>query len=181
MKTTILALAAVLLPVMASAQEIKPIDVKTGLWETTVTNEVSGMPAMTMPQIPPDKLAQLPPEQQARIQAMMKGGSGGPRTTTAKSCLTREMLDKGLSFQKDNSCTYKLTNSSSSKQEIHMECSRGNMKSSGDLLLDRIDSEHVKGNANIKSTGSSSISMKMSFDSKFVSSDCGDVKPATAK
>src|SRR5579864_9222764 len=118
MKTTTFVLFSMLAPLLGRAQDIKPLDIKVGLWETTATTEMAGMPAMQMPQIPPDKLAQLPPEQQARIQAMMKGKAGAPRTSTTKSCITREQLEKGLSFQQDKACTYKVASSSSSKQEI---------------------------------------------------------------
>src|SRR5579872_2966162 len=100
MKTTLFVLAATLAP-LACAQEIKPIDIKTGLWETTTKMEMAGMPQM--PQIPPERLAQMPPEARARVEALMKGQGGG----TARSCITREMLDKGLNFNADKACTYR--------------------------------------------------------------------------
>ena len=37
-----------------------------------------------------------------------------------------------------------------------MECARGNTKTAGDLTLDRMDSEHLKGNMLMKTTGDSS-------------------------
>src|SRR5579863_7235884 len=106
MKTTIFAILTALAPLAASAADIKPIDVKPGLWETTVKNDVTGMPAMQMPQIPEETLNRMPPEQRARVEAMMKGrGAGG--TNTSKSCITQEMVNQGLNFQNDKSCTYK--------------------------------------------------------------------------
>src|SRR5690348_7939827 len=122
MKTTTIAFLLALAP-LASAQEFKPVDVKPGLWETTMKMDMAGMLARNMPQIPAERLAQLPPEQRQRIEAMMKGGSMPP--STSKSCITREMLDKGLSFHHDNSCTYKVTASSSNSQTMHMDCSKG--------------------------------------------------------
>jgi hypothetical protein len=181
MKTAILLSLMIVAPLTGNAQDIKPIDIKTGLWETTSTSEMTGMPATQMPQIPADKLAQLSPEQQARIQSAMKG-RGGPQTSTIKSCFTQEQLNKGLNLQNDNSCTYKVTSSSGSRQEIHTECTRGQMKTTGDLTLDRIDSEHVKGTMVMKGLGSTpqtnNVNMKVSFETKFISSNCGDVKPA---
>src|SRR5690348_15022970 len=111
MKTTILVLFAAFTILPGSAQQLKPIDVKVGLWESTNTSEMSGMPAM--PAIPPDKLAQVPPEQRARIEAMMKG-RGGSNTSTTRSCLTKESLERGLNFLNDKSCVSKTTSSSSS-------------------------------------------------------------------
>ena len=188
MKTTTMALLAVLsLPVCRAADDIKPLDVKPGLWETTTKTEMGGMPAMpTMPQIPEDALAKMPPAQRAQIEARMKamGGGGGPRSSTVKSCITKESLARGEHFgQNDNSCTYKVANSSSSvKQEIHMECTRGTTKMTGDMTIERLDSEHVKGNMSMKAgEGGPPINVKMSFETKYLGADCGDVKPAGMK
>lgn len=173
-------------PLVVSAQEIKPIDVKPGLWENTVSTQISGLQMPNMPQLTPEQLAQMPPQARARIEAMTKGA---PQTTVVKSCVTREQLSKPLLDNGDKSCTYKLNGSTSSSQTIHMECARGNTKTLGDVTIDRIDSEHVKGDAVMKASGDSStahsiaenMTIKMSFSGKFLSSDCGDVKPSGAK
>jgi len=177
-RTTIL-LAAALSAVAASAADIKPFDVKMGLWETTSTSEVAGAPAM--PAIPKEKLDQLPPEQRARIDAMLKGRNA--QSTSTRSCLTRESLSRALNFSHDDACKTTLVSSTSSKQEIHMECARDTAKSTGDITIERIDAEHAKGTGVVQSTmqGGRSMSMKLSFTSKWISSDCGDVKPLGEK
>jgi hypothetical protein len=79
-----------------------------------------------------------------------------------------------------------LNSSSPGNQLIHVDCNRGNTHTSGELNLTRVDSEHIKGEMNLKSTGDASTAgsagqnmvMKMSFAGKYLSSDCGDVKPA---
>jgi hypothetical protein len=66
-----------------------------------------------------------------------------------------------------------------------VECARGNTKTAGDLTLERVDSEHLKGDMLMKTTGDSStagsmgqnMTIKISFSNKFLSSDCSDVKP----
>ena len=60
----------------------------------TVTHSMSGMPAI--PNIPPDVLAKMPPEQRARVEAAMKGG---PSTDVRKECITKEKLEKQLCVQ----------------------------------------------------------------------------------
>src|SRR5579872_2042775 len=59
-----------------------PLDVKTGQWEATVTSQITGLP-QARPQLSPDQLAKLPPEQRAKVEAMMAGGA---HTSTSKSC-----------------------------------------------------------------------------------------------
>lgn len=185
----ILLAIALLCPLASWAQDIKPFDAKVGLWESTVTTEITGMPAMpAMPAIPEESLAKMPPAQRAQVEAMMKGrgGMGSPRTTTSKSCLTRESLNKALFDNQDQSCTRKLVSSSSTSQQIHFDCTRSNMKTTGDLNLERVDAEHVKGTMVMKSAGTDAgngrnMDMKMSFNTKWLSPDCGDVKPAGEK
>lgn len=181
MRTTILAGLAVLWPL--AAQDIKPFNVKVGLWETAVKTETPGMPAMSsMPAIPPDALAKMPPAQRAQLEAMMKGrGAGGPGTMTTRVCMTHESLNRGFG-QTDKACAYKLVSSSSSKQVVHMDCRRGDTKVSGDMILERVDADHVKGVVTMKSSdGERPMEMKMSFDNKWLSADCGNVKPAGVK
>jgi len=190
MKTTILIAVTLFFPFAPrAADEIKPLDVKVGLWETTVTSETSGMANNPgMPQIPADKLAQLPPEQRARIEGMLKTrGMGGAQTTTHKMCLTKEALNRPLNFSQDNSCTQKLVSSSSSKEEVHVECTRDTGKSSGDMTIERVDSEHVKGGGTITGAmkmpngNTQPLNMKVSWTAKWIASDCGDVKPMGEK
>jgi hypothetical protein len=164
------------------AQEIKPFDVKLGLWETTTSTDMSGMAMPTMPQIPPEVLSQMPPEQRARVEAMMKGRGGSPRSMTVKSCITKDTLSRGSAFgQSDKSCTLTVVSSTATKQVLHMDCTRDNNHMTGDMTIERVDAEHVKGTSVIKAEGEHAISMKSSFETKFVSADCGDVKPVLPK
>jgi hypothetical protein len=177
----VLAGFAVLLPLAAWAADVRPLDAKVGLWETSASTEVSGMPAM--PQIPEATLAKMPPEQRARLEAMMKSrsGGGGPQMTT-KVCLTRESLQAGALGRNDKSCTSNVVSSSASKQLIHVECNQGEAKSTGDLTVELVDPQHMKGTMLMKSSvGGQSRDMKMSFDTKWIAADCGAVKPFTAK
>jgi hypothetical protein len=183
-----LLLASVMMcPAAIWAQDIRPIDVKPGLWENTAVTQISGITMPTnMPQLTPEQLAKMPPDARARIEAMMKGGPGAPQTTTTKACVTREQLNKPFYGQQDKSCTARLVTSTSSTQKIHMECTRGNTTTSGDMNLDRVDSEHLKGEMLMKTSGDSStkgsvadnMTIKMTFNNKWLASDCGDVKPS---
>ncbi len=185
----ILLTSVMMFPMAMMAQDIRPIDVKPGLWENTTVSQISGLQMPTnMPQISPDQLAKMPPEARARVEAMMKGGPGAPQTNTMKACITAEQLAKPLLGHQDKSCSVNLVSSTSSTQQIHMECTRGNTKTAGDLNLNRVDSEHLKGDMLMKSTSDGSTSgapqnmtIKLSFSNKWLSSDCGDVKPSSEK
>ncbi len=147
-----------------------PLDVKVGQWEATVTSQISGLPqARQMPQIPPEQLAKLPPEQRAKIEAMM---SGGPQTSTSKTCVKQQDLAK-LPVNNDQSCKTTLVSSSGTKQEIHMECNRNGSKQSGTITIEALSSELIK--FRIESAGDAggnNMSLKVSGTSKWIGPAC---------
>ena len=187
MKSILIMSAALLAPLTTwAADDIKPFDGKPGLWETTSTTEMSGMTGTpAMPQIPPEQLAKMTPQQRAQVEAMMKsrmGAAGGaPQTNTSKVCLTADSFKNALAMNQRENCTYKVTASSSSSQTIQMECTQGKTNMTGDMTVERVDSEHAKGNVVMKTSGEAAMNIKMSFATKWLSADCGDVKPLAHK
>jgi hypothetical protein len=177
MKTTIASTVAVLflsMPIWAA----DPFDVKPGLWETSVATDIAGMPAMpampAMPNLPPEVMAKMPPAQRAQMESIMKG-RGGASPMATRVCMTRGSVDDGGFGQADKSCKSKVVSSSASKQVLQIECTQNGSKMTGELTLERLDSEHVRGAAVMKA---SEGQMKMTFENRWISSDCGDVKPA---
>lgn len=174
MKKTIL--TGILLAWPMASWAADAFDIKPGLWEQTVTTEVTGMPAM--PQLTPEQLAQMPPAARARIEGMMQGGG---QTITTKVCHTRESLADARSYSRqDSTCTSKVNSMSATRVEVHTECT-GRMKASGDFVVDRVDAEHTRMTGVFKGEGDHPISSKMSIAGKWLSADCGDVKPFSAK
>lgn len=164
---------AFLTPLAAWAIDPVPMDVKLGLWETTLTNQmdISSM-------IPADALAKLTPEQRAKMEGAM--GRGAPRITTIKHCITKETINEAFSSPgrgnpKEQLCTQTFVTSTSTKQVVHVECTSGNMKSSGDVQVDVIDRENVKGSMVMTSAGGRGGNIKMAWTSKRLDTDCGEV------
>ena len=172
---------------LSRAADVKPLDAKLGLWESTTTHEMEGMPAMpAVPQISQEKLDKMPPAQRAQIEAMMKnrGNLGAPRTTTSKFCMTKESLSRGFNIpeNKEASCTSQIVSSSSSKTQIHIDCTPSGGKSAGDVTIERIDGEHIKSNMIMKTTtGERTMTIKMNSSARWIASVCGDVKAYTAQ
>ncbi len=152
-----------------AADDITPLAVKPGLWESTVTMQ-SGMPA-----IPPEALAQLSPEQRARIEAQMN------TPHTSQACYTSDSFKKPLEFgdRPNSTCKRSVTSSSAGALDFHIECDNGRTKSSGDGHIRAVSPESIKGEI-VSSTivdGRGAISSRISFNSKWIGSDCGSVKP----
>ena len=173
-----LSLAFVLLSSSAlwGADQLEWPDVKTGLWETTMTH--SPHSPMGMPNVPPDALAKLTPEQRARMEEMMKNRGAGSKTNTVKSCVTKEKLEKRLAFRDErNECTHTVVSSSGKGFEVKVHCAQKDSTSDGWFKLDVIDSENVKGALHMVVSGSEQpMTIDNSFTGHYLGSSCGDVK-----
>jgi len=171
-----LSFAAVLLAVSGlRAADPIPLDIKPGQWEATVTSQMSGL--SQVPQIPADQLAKLPPEQRARVEAALKQ-AGGPHTSTNKSCVKKEDLNKlQMNLGNDQACKTNLVSSSGSRQEIHMECDRNGGKQIGTIVIEALSSESIK--FNVQAGGDfngKNVSMTIKGTSKWLGAACEDSK-----
>lgn len=170
----LLAATAVCLLTLGAADEITPFNVKEGLWEVTVTHSMTGMPAA--PNLPPDALAKMPPEQRARVEAMMKGA---PSTDVRKDCVTKEKLEKHTAFSNNRGeCTRTVVTSTGSKLELKFHCEEKQSSSDGTFLMEAVASDNVKGTMHMVINPSNGHTMNMDFtiSSKYLGPACGDVK-----
>lgn len=159
----------------AAVVSAQTFDIRPGLWEVSSNTQMSGMP------IP--NLDQMTPEQRARVEAAMKGMANG-MSHTEKSCVTRESIEKMIaraSSNQNNACAPKIASMTSSKVELHIDCksNKGDQKSTGEVIIERRDAEHFTGSGSFKANGANGriMDVKMTMSGKFLSSDCGDVKP----
>lgn len=169
---------------MASAQTDIPF--KTGLWESNFTSSIAGM------QMPPDvqaRLAQLPPDQQARIRGMM---GGTPQTSVVRSCVTKDQFDKwndSFAGNREKNADCKNTNVTQTMEErvIEVNCSSTNSKTNGRIEIHFDSDEKGHGTVHMVTTelqGSQAMkpmTMDMKFDTHYISSDCGDIKPGEGR
>ncbi len=169
----LLALIVFSSPALWAADNITPLNVKEGLWEMTVTHSMSGMP---MPNIPPDALANMTPEQRARVEAMTKGT---PTTDVRKECITIEKLEKHSAFSANRGdCTRTVVSSTGSKLEVKFHCEEKQSSSDGTLRVEAVAFDSVKSTMHMVSNTSSGHTMNMDFtiSSKYLGPACGDVK-----
>jgi len=168
---TIVSLGAALFAASSlSAQTLQKLDMKTGQWEITRTSDMSGMPP-----IPPEVLSRLTPEQRAKMEAAMQArGARGPSTKVETRCITKEDLDKPLNLDRDRaSCKNTIVTSSSSKQEIKIDCDEKGMKATGTVKVEASNSENVKITSQINAgDGSHNMNMNMTMLAKWVGPSC---------
>ncbi|HEY5102749.1 MAG TPA: DUF3617 domain-containing protein [Steroidobacteraceae bacterium] len=150
------------------------LNVKTGLWQSTITVQTSGQ----LP-IPEADLAKMSPEQRQHIEAAMKAAvASAAQPHTVASCVTAEQLRKGLLFKtEDASCKRTIVSSSSSASEMHEECT-GALARTSTIHFHAISPKEIDGQMHMTVTRDDrTMTSKGTIHSKWLAADCGDVKP----
>ena len=162
-------------PVLAQQPHIRP-----GLWEETIdfkTDDPRATAAMAQMK---ERLAAMSPDQRAMVENAMKShGMGlGAGNNTLRICVTREQIARGF------------------RPEDKGHCSRSNVSQSGNAtsfdFACKNDRDSVTGHGTFTEMGDTAFAVSTVADTvtpkatshveskiagKFVSSDCGDVKP----
>src|SRR5262249_49554224 len=115
------------------------LDVKMGLWEMTSVVQMSG----DMPKIDTSKMS---PEQKAQVDQMMKSAMGS-HTSTEKSCITKEKLEKSSFMMGEHSkdrCKHTVTVNTKTTYEAALACS-GEHPMTGKVHFDAMSPTAVKG------------------------------------
>jgi len=142
------------------------INVKLGQWETTSTMQMTGLPP-----IPQDVLDKMTPQQRQMMEGRMKGNQ---TPHTSRYCVKQEDVDKGLKFGSDDkACTRTVVSSTSSKQEIKIECNREGVKSTGTIRIEATGPDSVKGSMQMATTSDGqSMNMNSTFSSRWLGPTC---------
>jgi hypothetical protein len=150
----------------AQTPSTTPPPIRMGLWQSEVTTAVSGAPDTPM--------------------GHAMGGAG--RTTLTQGCLTPDSWTKemqGMQHQRAADCTQANFEQDSHKITFDEVCSSQGGYSSNvhfEMLID--DPENGHGHADVKMSGPAfpqGMTMHMTMKTKYLSSDCGSVKPGEAK
>ncbi len=146
-----------------------PLDVKLGLWETTSTTDISGMP------IPAEVLQNMPPERRASFEAAMKARQAhGPKSTTIKTCMTKEDLNRPFDKKgdEDKNCTNTLVTATSTRAEYRIECT-GPKAHKGVINVEALSRDRMKATVKMN-TGTGTVTNGTT--SKWIAADCGNVR-----
>jgi hypothetical protein len=161
-------------------------NIKPGLWETTTVSQSPGAPAISAEQqAQMDKMrASLSPEMRAKLEAAQKKSQANAAAPhVRKSCVTQEDLNKPLAMdggRDDGKCTKTVLKSTSSVQEVRVDCKSDRYNSSGTIKLKASNSENWSGTLETVLTPvgqGSPMTIRTNVSGKWLGADCGDVKP----
>jgi hypothetical protein len=173
--------SVVLAIVVAAGANAQSLQRKPGLWEIEMGGSGAGM---NMPNMQ-EHMAQMPPEQRAKMEEYMKqrGMSFGANSMKMRVCLTpqdvKEEKDSMDSFLKkgrnDDNCTSKALSRSATEIRFSAVCkdADGETREMQGRVYD-ISPEHysMELNGHSKERGE----MKMQQKARWLSADCGNVK-----
>jgi Protein of unknown function (DUF3617) len=163
--TLLLALGA---PVQAHADSLKA---KTGAWEMTTTSVTTGnlMPA--------DALANMKPEQRARMEAAMKARSGVPKTHTSTTCVTQADLDQDRMLKQEADeakCTKKVITKTSTKVALVKTCTAPGASTST-MVFEAKTPENIVGTIDM-SRGDVDGKIHVDIVGRWLAASCAGVK-----
>ncbi len=175
----LLAAALVAFACTAGAQTLKP-----GLWE--VTNQMGGASGAQMDSNMAQmqqQMASLPPAQRKAMDEMMakqgvRVGAGSPGAVGVKLCFTKEMVEKNELPAQQGDCTTTHQSRSGSKMKFGFACTNPTSTGEGEMTYVSPEAYSMKMAVNSQVSGKSE-KMNMSGGGKWLSSDCGNVKPIT--
>lgn len=161
----------------AAAQTMKP-----GLWE--INNKMqpgSGSGEMEQAMANMDKqMAGMPPEQRKQMQDMLAKqgmGQGGAGGMSMKVCMTREMVERNeMPSQQQGDC--KTTHSPRSGNTMKFSYTCTQPPSSGEGQITYVsDTAYTMKMATIATVRGKAEKMNMDASGKWLSADCGNIKP----
>ena len=177
--TAILAIATTMFCATADAQTMPKR--KPGLWEAQMTTSAGNMPNMA------EQLANLPPEQRAQMEAMMKQhgvtfGAGGSATssTTIRYCLSeKQAADESgkellTNIQHGANCDHKIVSRTTTEIRVHAVCKTERGPSEFDVRVYDITPVSLSMQMDGKSPDHGDMHMQQK--ARWVGADCGTVK-----
>jgi hypothetical protein len=151
------------------------LDVKPGLWEIRTSGSASGTP-----QIPPEALAKLPPEQRLIATAMLLAIiSQASMPHTMQFCVTPAQLRQGLDLDRvgGKRCHRTVQSSSPMGLDMQVDCT-GSDAMSGVVHLRVLDRATVTGDVDLRAGGGASgVVIRQDLHGKWLGAACGDVQP----
>jgi hypothetical protein len=161
---------------VAARADAPAFDVKPGLWQMTMSGKASG----ALP-IPPEALKQMTPEQRASIEAAM-ARAASPHVI--KSCVTAEQLARTPDFTHGGKagCKQTVVTRTATEVEIHESCGGPAGTMFGTFHFTALNRETIAGTTSVtQSNGDKTMSVRQQIGGKWLGSDCGAIKPGSAR
>ena len=156
--------------------------IRPGLWEETIAMKTDNAQANAAMEQMKARLASMPPEQRAAMEKMMAshgmGAVPGGAPNVVRVCITKEQIDRGFTPDRDGRCSRMNVSTSGNVTSFDFACASDQHNVTGHGTFTAMGDKAFAVNTVADTTGQK-MAMKVQSDitGKFVSGDCGDVKP----
>ncbi len=166
---------------IAHAADTPPI--KPGLWEITATSQqLDGQAMPDMGAQMAEQMKNLPPEMRKQIEAQMKAKgvqmsptqAGGTRV---RSCVSKESLDHNRWQGTQGDCTNQITSRSGNTWKWKVSCTKPPSQGEGTTVFVSPEAYTNDMRMTMPQPQGKPQVMTMKHSAKWVSSDCGGLKP----
>lgn len=162
----------------AQAQDMKP-----GLWSQSSTISSKDPQVQSAMSTLQQHMANLSPTQRAQMDQLMKQngvqmdvGNGGALQT--KICMTREMIARKEFPVQQGDCKQSYTQQGN-VGHLSFVCTRPKVSGEGDVTM--IGDSAYRARMHVNNEGSASQAVDVDMTAKWLSADCGALKPLGAK
>ncbi|TAK94423.1 MAG: DUF3617 domain-containing protein [Aquabacterium sp.] len=168
-----------LAPTIALAADVPPM--KPGLWEVTPDSQmINGKPLPDMSAKLAEQMKRMPPEMRAQMEAQMKARglqmAPGSNGMAMRMCITKDMLNQNRWQKMDGRCQNTSLKQSGSTWSWKFSCTEPASEGEGSTTFQ--GSEAYTSDMEIRSSRNGQTqTMNMKHHAKWLSSDCGGLKP----
>lgn len=127
-----------------------------------------------------ERMKNMSPEKRAQFEAMMKQHGVATGGAGSQVCYTRESLEHSPWADVQTDCKPTFTSRTSSAWKWHTSCPKVGLESDGEAIFTNSENYTVKVASVSKFSGKARNSTT-TMTGKWVSADCGDVKPLDLK
>ena len=155
---------------------------RPGLWEETIQLKSDNAQMNAAMAQMKEKMASMPPEQRAAMEKMMEshgmGMTPGGAPNTVRVCITKEQIDRGFTPDRDGRCSRVNVTTSGNVTKFDFSCASAHNNVTGHGTFTAMGDSAFAVNTVAESTSQNTTThVQTDVGGKFVSSDCGDVKP----
>ena len=179
----LLVACAIALPAVAALAQQPHI--RPGLWEETVNVKSDNAQMNAAMEQMKARMAAMTPEQRAAMEKAMAGhgmGMGGS-ANTMRVCVTKEQIARGFRPEEKGHCSRSNISTSGNVTKFDFACQseRGGGITGHGVYTEMGDTAFTVSTSADMTNPKMTMHIQNDMTGKFVSSDCGDVKPLEAK
>lgn len=158
--------------------------IRPGLWEETVNVKSDNAQMNAAMEQMKQRMAAMTPEQRAAMEKAMAGhGMGGGSGNTIRVCVTKEQIARGFRPEEKGHCSRTNISTSGNVTKFDFACQseRGGGITGHGVYTELGDTAFTVSTSADMTNPKMTMHIQNDMTGKFVSTDCGDVKPVESK